>query len=101
MIHGALGVDDGKLLVRWEQVVITGRRWLRIAWQEDGARLPAAAAAALPKGFGLELLEKTLPYELGANTRIEWSQHGARIELLIPAEGTAIFWRPGERVAAP
>ena len=50
------------------------------------------------KGFGLELIEMTLPYELGACNRVAWSPQGVRVEMLLPSEPGAVFWRPGDRV---
>jgi two-component sensor histidine kinase len=99
LIHGALGTAAGTLVVSWEHLVRDGRHWLRLTWQEDGAQL--AGTPPIAKGFGLELLERTLPYELGATTRIEWSQPGARVELLVPAEAATMLWRPGDGGTAP
>src|SRR5215510_4440050 len=99
VLHGALVADEGRLDVNWDHVVQDGRTWLRLRWEERGA--PTNGHAPTTKGFGLELLERTLPYELDACTQIDWAAAGARIQILVPARASATFWRAGERGAAP
>jgi two-component system CheB/CheR fusion protein len=66
---------------------------LRLRWVERGAQL--AHAQPQHKGFGHELLERMLPYELGARTTIDFSSDGARVELMIPSTAAgATIWRP-------
>jgi two-component sensor histidine kinase len=36
------------------------------------------------QGFGLELLERTLPYDLGAETHVEFRPEGLRFTLSMP-----------------
>ena len=95
LVHGVLGASQGDLDVRWDHVDAVGRDRLRLLWQENGVRVPREAPTV--KGFGLELLERTLPYELDACTRIDWPEPGVRIEILLPAKGRASFWRPGDK----
>ena len=99
LLHGVLGGSTGELEIRWDHGATDGQRRLRLVWEERGA--PMSRHPPTSKGFGLELIEKTLPYELDACTRVEWPANGARIEILLPAEGRAIFWRPGDRVHTP
>jgi hypothetical protein len=91
-------------------IVSTARRyasprdgeWLRIRWIERG--VPLAQPPPHRKGFGFELIERMLPYELGARTLIDLSSEGARVELLIPSLcAGATIWRPtsGERKLNP
>jgi two-component sensor histidine kinase len=98
-IHGALCTREGRLEVAWHHQNRDGRQWLDVHWQERGA--PCAGNPPTNKGFGMELLEHTLPYELGACTRIEWlAEEGVDVLIQLPAGANAVFWRPGERLSA-
>lgn len=99
LLHGVLGASSGELEIRWEQESSDGRRRLRMQWEERGD--DSSGHPPTLDGFGLELIEKTLPYELDACTRVDWSGRGARVEILLPAEGRATFWRPGDRALTP
>jgi two-component sensor histidine kinase len=99
LLHGTLGEDGGSLEVSWEHVDADGHSRLSLLWQERGTR--RSREAPTTKGFGLELLEKTLPYELSACTRVDWTNQGVRVEILLPRDGKTAFWRPGERAHLP
>ena len=53
--------------------------------------------ALLPEGRKrrslAELIERMLPYELGARTSLEWPEDGIRVRLLIPARAGVPVWR--------
>ena len=36
------------------------------------------------KGYGSELIEKALPYQLGAKTKLEFGVDGVRCEIAVP-----------------
>jgi two-component sensor histidine kinase len=95
LLHGILLESDGTLELTWDHVDADGHSRLSLLWQEMGARRTREAPTT--KGFGLELLEKTLPYELSACTRVDWTDQGVRVGILLPRDGAAAFWRPGER----
>ena len=97
VLHGAFVADEGLLDVLWEHVMQDGRSWLRLSWMESGFSLRGIAPTT--KGFGLELLERTLPYELDACTQIDWADAGVRIQILVPARSNATLWQAGERAA--
>lgn len=59
---GALAQPAGRLQIRWS----VSDTVFRLAWTESG--VPVIAAAPLHYGFGRELLEQGLPYQLGATT---------------------------------
>ena len=60
--HGALGGAEGRIVVRWGLVTDDQRRaMLRLRWQETGA----TGACDSARGFGRELIEEGVPYELG------------------------------------
>jgi hypothetical protein len=52
------------------------------------------------RGFGQELIECTLPYELGARTRLEFSPGGVLCEIEIPLEACAASGEPAAQQAA-
>jgi two-component system, chemotaxis family, CheB/CheR fusion protein len=95
LLHGVLTEPAGEIEVRWDHEDGDGLKRLRLVWTEHGA--PDSRHPPTLKGFGLELIEKTLPYELDACTRVDWPGAGARVEILLPAQGRATFWRPGDK----
>ena len=99
VIHGAFSTSQGSLDVSWDHVTRDAREWLQVIWQESGSQ-PLGNPPTL-KGFGLELLERSLPYELDACTRVEWQPSGARFELQIPAGPAISSWTRGDRVSSP
>ncbi|TPG61140.1 PAS domain S-box protein [Roseomonas nepalensis] len=87
--YGALSVPGGHLSVRWcvEQDG-EGQPRLQIEWQESGVGLPAPPEGAEAKrGYGRELIERALPYQLQAETAYAIRPDGVccRISLPIPA----------------
>ncbi len=80
--YGALSSDEGRLRVRWARERSDGIDWLKLVWDEDGLRLPAGEPDR--KGFGLELLQRTLPYDLRANTKLEFRPEGVRFTIELP-----------------
>jgi two-component system CheB/CheR fusion protein len=94
LMHGALATPRGRVEIAWEHVEDKGERYLRFSWQESGVEIVSQPTLT---GFGLELLERTLPYELGVKTRIDWAPAGACVEIRIPMGATTTFWRPAEQ----
>jgi len=97
VLHGAFRGARGTLEITWSHVVRHDREWLRLLWQEcdvDARRIPPTS-----KGFGMELIETLLPYELDAGTRVIWLEPGVRVEIEMPATHRATSWSPGERLA--
>lgn len=83
---GALSTPEGRVCVRWS-VAPSGDaagegRVLRLAWRETGAG--AAGAPAGPGGFGTEMIERTLPYELGATAALGFGPDGAWCDIAVP-----------------
>jgi len=83
---GALAVAAGKLAIQWD---VTGGALpsLHLTWIESG--MTVVSAAPRRRGFGQELIECTLPYELGAQTRLDFSPGGVQCEMDIPLEACA------------
>jgi two-component system CheB/CheR fusion protein len=57
---------------------------LELTWVESGVELDKQKAHLLRHGFGRELLEHALPYQLDAKTRLELGKDGAHFWLAIP-----------------
>jgi two-component system CheB/CheR fusion protein len=90
VIHGAFFDSRGSVDISWSYTTRDAREWLQLIWQESGSE--ASGNAPTLKGFGLELLERSLPYELDACTRVAWQPGGPRIELEIPAGPPRSSW---------
>ncbi|MEQ5788996.1 PAS domain-containing protein [Erythrobacter sp. NFXS35] len=86
--HGALGQDGARLEVDWalEQQAKgkPGEKepWLRIAWRETGVRMQDGESKG--SGQGRELIEKSLPFQLGARTAYELGPDGVDCTIWIP-----------------
>ena len=82
MKYGALTAEHGRIDVAWEVVEAADEPHLRFVWTERGLRnLPAVPTR---KGFGTEILERTLPYELHGTTVLDFARNGLRCTLLLP-----------------
>jgi two-component system CheB/CheR fusion protein len=91
MTHGALTLPKGAIEVSWQVVRDNDADWLAFDWIEDGATFQGAAPPR--QGFGWELFERMLPYELNARTTIEFSSAGLRARFLIPAAAAVTIWQ--------
>lgn len=80
--YGALGVDGGRVAVTWERKPQDGRELLEFVWEENGVPAPPREPQRL--GFGFELLQRTLPYELGGETKVEFRPEGLRFTMIMP-----------------
>ncbi|MDB6157864.1 MAG: putative histidine kinase with motif [Gammaproteobacteria bacterium] len=69
---GALSAAHGRVEVAWAENERDG--FLRLEWREAG--VPVLLTTPRTHGFGVELLENTLPYELGARTSVEFAPGG-------------------------
>ena len=87
--YGALAQPQGRLLVRWrvEPSVGGGEPLLVVEWQESGVIMPSHGAAPQGSGFGRELIERALPYELDAETNFVLGSDGVRCTLSLPISG--------------
>jgi two-component sensor histidine kinase len=92
---GSLATPNGHLAITW--AVTEGQLpHLRVIWHESGTTI--ASLAPRRRGFGQELIECTLPYELGARTRLMFSPGGVVCEIDVPLEACAadIKLRPSQ-----
>ena len=78
--YGALSVPMGQVRVQWRvypaAIADPPQRRLVLDWQESC--VPITDLQPSRSGFGRELIEHGLPYELGASTRLEFRPGGIR-----------------------
>lgn len=75
--YGALSTPEGNLRVIWSVEQRDGDQLLHIDWRESGVSdLPDAASAPQGSGYGRELIERALPYQLGARTTYGFERDG-------------------------
>lgn len=76
-----ISVESGKVTVRWSTFDRGGASWLVLDWTEEGAppRDPPTR-----HGFGSELIEGKIPYELRGNAKVTIENGQARCHLEIP-----------------
>lgn len=80
--YGAFANPQGRVSVAWTLPQVGGERRLHLEWKED----TVAVIDPDPKrvGFGREFLERGLPFELGADTALEFRPGGLRFVLDAP-----------------
>jgi two-component system CheB/CheR fusion protein len=92
--HGALATAAGQIEVAWRTLHESGSPWLQLNWHERGLTLNDVRPAR--KGFGCELIERMLPYELNATTHFRLTPEGVRVEFMIPGTAGTPVWRPAK-----
>ena len=81
--HGAFATPSGHLAVRWSIDTETESPSLRLEWRESGVLMPDHDRP-MRRGFGLNLIERGLPYQLGTSTRMAFSPGGLVCDLVLP-----------------
>ncbi|MCA1941780.1 MAG: sensor histidine kinase, partial [Caenispirillum bisanense] len=83
--HGALSGPAGRLDVHWRiHDTVAGEHRLELDWTESGVALPAPAPAGIRRGYGRRLIERALPYSLGARTEFTLDERGLRCRIDLP-----------------
>ena len=86
--YGALSQPAGRLEVRW-RVEPHGRRdRVVLEWQESDVDLPEPGALTR-KGYGRDLIERALPYQLGARTSLAIGSGGVRCVIVVELDRDA------------
>jgi PAS domain S-box-containing protein len=81
--YGALAQPTGKLEVTWELKEGKPTPEIVLEWRESGVSMPALGSPKR-KGYGSELIERALPYQLRAKTQLEFGPDGVRCAILVP-----------------
>ena len=86
--YGALSGGGGRLRVVWRLQEDENERRVFIEWrEEDLSPADAASSTALGKGgYGRRLIERALPYSLGAQTTYELGPTGLRCTIDLPLD---------------
>ena len=84
--HGALSAPGGTIAVTWcaepgPAGAGEAGRVLRLEWRETGIASPDAPRR---RGFGTEVIERTLAYELSATGSLDFNRDGVRCTLVLP-----------------
>lgn len=80
--YGALSRDDGRLDVRWWTAGDAPARTLHLDWHEE---LPGGGIVTPDsEGFGLELLTRSLRYEIDADVTLDFTANGLRCAIVLP-----------------
>ena len=87
--YGALSVPDGRVTVRCSTFEKRGGLWLAFDWIEECALARPVPAPGTPRrrGFGSELIEGRIPYELRGRGQGTIEPGGARCHLEFPLQG--------------
>ncbi|HET7333454.1 sensor histidine kinase, partial [Dyella sp.] len=83
--YGALAIPTAHLTVRWEVEHCEEQQpLLHVQWQETGVNTAVNDSAAVQAGYGRELIERALPYQLGAETHLVFAEDGVRCSIRVP-----------------
>ncbi|MGY4515822.1 MASE4 domain-containing protein [Lysobacter sp. HA18] len=81
--YGALSAANGRLDVRWALLSdADGTPRLNVVWKESGMRIDPDGPVQ-GGGYGRELIERALPYQLGASTVYAIEPDGVRCEIVM------------------
>nr|AGU12321.1 HWE histidine kinase [uncultured organism] len=82
--YGALSDGGGRLRITWEiETTIEGERSVLLDWREEGVHMPEPGQT-VKRGYGRELVERALPYQLNAKTELQFLKDGVRCLIRLP-----------------
>jgi PAS domain S-box-containing protein len=87
--YGALAQPTGKLEVTWELKAKKPTSEIALEWRESGVSMPEVGSPKR-KGYGSELIERALPYQLRAKTHLEFGPDGVRCAIRVPVSGELV-----------
>jgi two-component system CheB/CheR fusion protein len=91
--YGALSRRGGSVQVAWNIEAPSDGPRLKIQWRETGVRPNGERPAR--RGFGTEMIERTLVYELGAETSLDFGGGGLHCIITLPYNDRVVVM--GER----
>ncbi|MEE4205341.1 MAG: PAS domain S-box protein [Erythrobacter sp.] len=89
--YGALGCE-GRLAIRWFVTSRENGEWLEVMWEEACS---GRVAEASRRGFGTELIEGRVPYELKGEGTMRVRPDGVLAEIAFPLREGASILQPG------
>ncbi|MDX7950235.1 PAS domain-containing protein [Lichenihabitans sp. Uapishka_5] len=81
--YGAIAQPAGRLSVTWQLDDRDDGRRLVIDWHETGVVMPEGLPER--RGYGTELITQALPYQLHAETALEFTPDGVRCQVILPS----------------
>ena len=78
--YGALSVNTGVLKISWSR---SAEHDCELLWEEKGGPSVTPPARA---GFGTVLIDRSIPYELGGESRVSYDPSGLVARFIIPAK---------------
>src|SRR3546814_2926732 len=83
--YGALSVENGHIAIRWRSERRESETHLRFGWRDHGVALRQQPTQ---KGFGTEIIERSLPYVFGGSSVLTFHSDGAEciVEFPLPTE---------------
>ena len=85
--HGALTTAHGRLSLTWRvKLHENDGQHLELSWIEEGIESGREGWSAQRRGYGRELIERMLPYQLDAHTSYELDETGVRCLIELPLE---------------
>ncbi|WP_198383769.1 PAS domain S-box protein [Roseomonas sp. KE2513] len=81
--YGAIAQPTGRLSVTWRVEDAEDGARLVIAWRESGVAMPDGPPVR--RGYGSELITRALPYQMRAETALEFTPDGVRCSISLPA----------------
>lgn len=84
--YGALRQPPGKLSVHWKLRENEGDPRVLLEWRESGVKIAQPPPEGRRRGYGRELIERALPYQLNAVTNLEFTGDGVRCTVELPLE---------------
>ncbi|WP_189338479.1 sensor histidine kinase [Sphingobium sp. SCG-1] len=79
--HGALSRDEGTLEIMWMEEEDSNAPSLSLLWAERGVPISGPPTRS---GYGMELVQRALPYQLGAKTIVDFEPDGLRCTIRVP-----------------
>ena len=92
--HGAFATDAGRVETKWSVATRNGQPWLVFTWREH-LPAPLPSATFTRKGFGRELIERRVPYDLHGKGQLDLTPSGASCLLEFPLAPSASILETG------
>jgi len=86
--YGALSGADGCVSASWQVLPRDGESWFSFDWSEKRAQAPQKTAP-FRRGFGTDLIEFRIPYELGGVGHLTIDGSGAHCHIEFPLRSGA------------
>ena len=97
--YGALSKSAGLVRIRWDLHTDGGEQLLTFRWTESGTKIGDTTLRR--KGFGTELIEQRVPYELNGSGKLEILPDGVQAVIAFPLRRGDSILQTDARTARP